>query len=170
MLHARYISSFDELSTPWSVTGSNELPRASRDSCLVVAVTADDRAVMLKHSHPSRLRFPGDLQRPGEGIEACARRVLLQGAGFDCAEIESLGLYDGVNIVYGTGAGLATLPSQVRVGQPLRLLAPFGQLSHWVGADGFNAAPHALALGLAAMYRARLSAQKVELAVTDDID
>ena len=170
MLHTRNLPSLAELGTPWSVTTPSAAPRTSGDFCLVVALTADDRAVMLKHRHPSRLAFPGTPMIPGEEIEVAARRVLLESADFACDEIRSLGVYVGLNIVYATGAGLAALPRRNRPGHPARLLAPFGQLSHWVGADGFNAAPHALALGLATMHRARFGVEKVELAQTSLMD
>jgi ADP-ribose pyrophosphatase len=148
------------------------------DFVVVVAVTAEDRAVMLKgYKHGARrpcLTFPGGLIEPGEGPEEAARRELREESGFDCREIVPLGSYivNGnqrcatAHIYYGTGARLVGPPSERDLERASQVLLPFDQLSEQVGHEGFNLMPHATALGLAFMHRARLAEARHRLPQT----
>lgn len=137
------------------------------DFVVLVAVTPDDRAVMLKgYKHGVRrecMTFPGGLLEPGEDPEAAASRELIEETGFVCEEIASLGAFV-VNgnqrcatghVFYGSGARLVAGRSNTDLEAATRLLLPFGQLPAHVGFEGFNLMPHAMALGLAVMHRAR---------------
>jgi ADP-ribose pyrophosphatase len=140
------------------------------DFVVLVAVTADDFAVMLKgYKHGARrscLTFPGGLLEPGEDPEAAARRELLEETGFACGEIASLGSFivngnqhcANAHIFYGTNARLVGAPVETDLENAGRLLLPFDQLALRVGFEGFNLMPHATALGLAFMHRSRLAA------------
>ena len=135
------------------------------DFVVLVAVTADDFAVMLKgYKHGARrscLTFPGGLLEPGEDPEAAARRELLEETGFACGEIASLGSFivngnqhcANAHIFYGTNARLVGAPVETDLENAGRLLLPFDQLALRVGFEGFNLMPHATALGLAFMHR-----------------
>jgi len=152
------------------------------DFVVLVALTADDRAVMLKgYKHGAKrscLTFPGGLLEPGENPEDAARRELLEETGFDCREIASLGSFivNGnqhcatAHIFYGTGAHLVSTPTETDLEGASRLLLPFDQLTMYVGFDDFNLMPHATALGLAVMHRARQAAAKDRLARPPAID
>lgn len=146
------------------------------DFVVLVAVTPDDRAVMLKgYKHGARrqcLTFPGGLLEPDEDPETAARRELAEETGFACDDIASLGTFV-VNgnqrcalghVFYGTGARLASRPVEADLEAASRLLMPFGELPACVGFEGFNLMPHAMALGLAVMYRARHGLDQPELA------
>lgn len=148
------------------------------DFVVVVAVTSDDRAVMLKgYKHGSRqlcLTFPGGLLEPGEEPDIAAARELLEETGFACPELFPLGAFI-VNgnqrcgcghVFYGAHARLVSSPSETDLEGASRLLVPFASLPLQAGFDGFNLMPHALALGLAFMHRARKDA----LAGIDMID
>ncbi|MBY0320005.1 MAG: NUDIX hydrolase [Reyranella sp.] len=152
------------------------------DFVVMVALTADDRAVMLKgYKHGAKrscLTFPGGLLEPGEDPEEAARRELREETGFDCGEMVSLGSFivNGnqhcatAHIFYGTGARLVSTPTETDLEGASRLLLPFDQLAMHVGFDGFNLMPHATALGLAVMHRARQVAAKDRLADPPAID
>ena len=139
------------------------------DFVVLVALTADDFAVMLKgYKHGARrscLTFPGGLLEPGEDPEAAARRELLEETGFECGEIASLGAFivNGnqgcakAHIFYGTNARLVAAPCDADLEKASRLLLPFDQLPLHVGLGGFNLMPHATALGLAFMHRSRIA-------------
>jgi ADP-ribose pyrophosphatase len=152
------------------------------DFVVLVAVTPDDRAVMLKgYKHGVRqecLTFPGGLLEPGEDPEEAARRELVEETGFVCEDIASLGAFV-VNgnqrcatghVFYGSGARLVAARSNTDLEAATRLLLPFGQLPAHVGFDGFNLMPHALALGLAVMHRGRCQAREAELAHASAMD
>ena len=155
---------------------------AMPDFVVLVALTGGDCAVMLKgYKHGARracLTFPGGLLEPGEDPEAAARRELLEETGFVCGEIASLGSFivNGnqrcatAHMLYGTDARLVGTPTDTDLEAASRLLMPFDELSRHVGFDGFNLMPHATALGLAAMYRARRASIKDRLAPTVAID
>ena len=149
-----------------------ELP----DFVVLVAVTPDDHAVMLqgyKHGVQRHcLTFPGGLLEPNEDPEAAARRELAEETGFACEDIVSLGAFV-VNgnqrcamghVFYGSGARLVSRPSDRDLEAASRLLLPFEQLPARAGFEGFNLMPHAMALGLAFMHRARRVPGQVELA------
>ncbi|WP_439610847.1 NUDIX hydrolase [Reyranella sp.] len=137
------------------------------DFVVLVALTADDCAVMLRgYKHGARrpcLTFPGGLLEPGEDPEVAARRELREETGFECDEIASLGSFvvNGnqrcakAHMFYGTGARLTGAPTETDLEGAQRLLLPFDQLALHVGQGGFNLMPHATALGLAVMHRAR---------------
>ena len=74
------------------------------------------------------------------------------------------------HIFYGTGAHLVATPTETDLEGASRLLLPFDQLTMYVGFDGFNLMPHATALGLAVMHRARQAAAKDRLARPPAID
>jgi ADP-ribose pyrophosphatase len=143
---------------------------ALQDFVVVVALTGDDFAVMLrgyKHgASRSCLTFPGGLLEAGEDPEAAARRELLEETGFECGELVPLGSFivngnqrcANAHIFYGTNARLVGAPIQTDLENASRLLLPFDQLALHVGFDGFNLMPHATALGLAFMHRSRLAA------------
>lgn len=152
------------------------------DFVVLVALTGDDCAVMLKgYKHGARrpcLTFPGGLLEPGEDPEAAARRELLEETGFVCGEVHSLGSFivNGnqhcatAHIFYGTNARLVGAPTETDLEAASRLLLPFDQLALHVGFDGFNLMPHATALGLAVMHRARQASTKDRLACVAAID
>lgn len=140
------------------------------DFVVLVALTGDDEAVMLRgYKHGARrscLTFPGGLLEPGEDPEEAARRELREETGFECNEIVSLGSFvvNGnqhcarAHIFYGTNARLIDDPSNTDLENATRLLLPFDLLTQHVGFDGINLMPHATALGLAVIHRARQSA------------
>jgi ADP-ribose pyrophosphatase len=152
------------------------------DFVVLVAVTADDFAVMLKgYKHGAGracLTFPGGLLEPGEAPEVAARRELLEETGFECGEIAPLGSFivNGnqrcakAHIFYGTSARLVGAPTETDLENASRLLLPFDQLALHVGFDGFNLMPHATALGLAFMHRSRLAAAGDRLVSCDALD
>lgn len=152
------------------------------DFVVLVALTADDRAVMLKgYKHAARrpcLTFPGGLLEPGEDPETAARRELLEETGFECGNIVPLGSFivNGnqrcatAHMFYGSDARLVGAPTETDLEGASRLLLPFDQLAMHVGFDGFNLMPHATALGLAVMHRARQAAAKDRLAALAAID
>lgn len=152
------------------------------DFVVLVAVTPDDRTVMLKgYKHAVQrhcLTFPGGLLEVGEDPEAAARRELVEETGFACEELISLGAFI-VNgnqrcatghVFYGTGARLVSGRSNTDLEASARLLLPFRQLPEHVGFEGFNLMPHAMALGLAFMHRARQNCRQAELARPSAMD
>jgi ADP-ribose pyrophosphatase len=152
------------------------------DFVVLVAVTPDDHAVMLrgyKHGVQRQcLTFPGGLLEPDEDPEAAARRELAEETGFACRDIVSLGAFV-VNgnqrcatghVFYGSGARLVARPSDQDLEAASRLLLPFEQLTARVGFESFNLMPHAMALGLAFMHRARLNCRQAELARPSAMD
>lgn len=152
------------------------------DFVILVAVTPDDRAVMLegyKHGAKGRcLTFPGGLLERGEDPERAARRELREETGFCCEEIVPLGSYivNGnqrcatAHIFYGTDSRLATRPTETDLENAKRTLVPFDLLPLHVGFEGFNLMPHATALGLAFMHRARLAVAQDRLVPPAPID
>ena len=146
------------------------------DFVVLVAVTPDDHAVMLKgYKHGVQrecLTFPGGLLEPNEDPERAAGRELAEETGFACRDIVSLGAFV-VNgnqrcatghFFYGSGARLVSRPSDRDLEAASRLLLPFEQLPAHAGFEGFNLMPHAMALGLAFMHRARRVPAQAELA------
>lgn len=152
------------------------------DFVVLVAVTSDDRAVMLKgYKHGAKgscLTFSGGLLERGEDPEGAACRELREETGFSCREIVPLGSYivNGnqrcatAHIFYGTDARLVAAPTMTDLENAKCTLVPFDQLALHVGFDGFNLMPHATALGLAFMHRARLAEAKDRLAQPRAID
>lgn len=153
-----------------------------RDFVVVVAVTLDDEAVMLRgYKHGAGrlcLTFPGGLIEPNEDPELAARRELEEETGFSCDAFQPLGSYV-VNgnqrcavghMFYATSARRVSRPTVPDLERADPVLVPFAELPAQAGFDGFNLLPHAAALGLAFMRRAQSAAPSSTLAFSKEVD
>ena len=153
-----------------------------RDFVVVVATTPDDEAVMLRgYKHGAGrtcLTFPGGLIEPGEDPEFAARRELTEETGFSCDALQTLGSYV-VNgnqrcaighMFYATNARRVGGPTASDLERADPVLVRFADLPAQAGFDGFNLLPHAAALGLAFMWRARSAVPSSTLALSDKLD
>jgi hypothetical protein len=137
--------------------------------CRIVALTDDERVVMLREEAPWRLTFPCVGLRSGESPDAGVQRKLLDCAEVSCTHVEPLGTYHGTCFLFGTGAHLAADPAALGPRLVSRVLLPFSQLLQWVDCGGFDTV-QALAFGLALVRRAQLGDFTPKLAPPVQID